>query len=213
MNINEMTTQHIISQMLVIQDSLNKHIHPEWDSQGWDWDLAIMAECGEILERWQGWKWWKKAPDISELSEYERFQLALEFIDVLHFCLSRHIDKYGYFFDNDVNNNLSHFYRYPVANAIKAPGVLPIMGALYTHFGYDERDVYRLYLAKNALNQFRQEMGSKEGTYNKIWGCNEDNHYLMWAFNSLKNETLNSSQLIESIKESLLKDYQNLGLL
>lgn len=206
MNINEMTTQQIISEMLMMQDSLNKQIHPEWDSQGWDWDLAIMAECGEILERWQGWKWWKKSPDISELSEYERFQLALEFIDVLHFCLSKYIENEGL----NVPCDEIGMNELPICDAMKHPSIGAMFYCLWLHFGYDAHDVYRLYLAKNALNQFRQEMGSKEGTYSKIWGVCEDNHYLMFAFNFLKNEPLNSNQLIESIKEWLLKDYRNL---
>ena len=36
-------------------------------------------------------------------------------------------------------------------------------------------DLYRLYIGKNALNQFRQEHGYKEGTYIKEWGGKEDN--------------------------------------
>lgn len=209
MNINEMTTQQIISEMLVMQDGLNKQIHPEWDSQGWDWDLAIMAECGEILERWQGWKWWKKAPDISELSDYERFQLALEFIDVLHFCLSRHIEQEGYFVHHDVDDYICIFRRVTVTNAIKTPGVLTIISALYTHFGYDERDVYRLYLAKNALNQFRQEMGSKEGSYQKVWRGLEDNHHLMWIFEGAE-KNMTAAKFIDQIKACLEINYNGL---
>ncbi len=35
--------------------------------------------------------------------------------------------------------------------------------------------LYRLYIGKNALNQFRQLHGYKEGTYRKIWNGREDN--------------------------------------
>lgn len=209
MNINEMTTQQIISEMLVMQDALNKQIHPEWESQGWDWDLAIMAECGEILERWQGWKWWKKAPDISELSECERFQLALEFIDVLHFCLSKDIE--GYVTSVDYAE-LSSSYDLPIRDVINKPDVVGIFGALYTHFGYDERDVYRLYLAKNALNQFRQEMGSKKGTYNKIWGVKADNYFLMLYFNQLSKYCESSADFIKSVNNCLTVRYKRLFL-
>ncbi len=36
-------------------------------------------------------------------------------------------------------------------------------------------ELYRLYIGKNALNQFRQMHGYKEGTYTKVWNGREDN--------------------------------------
>lgn len=36
-------------------------------------------------------------------------------------------------------------------------------------------ELYRLYIGKNALNQFRQTHGYKEGTYIKVWNGREDN--------------------------------------
>lgn len=44
------------------------------------------------------------------------------------------------------------------------------------HLDFDE--LYRIYIGKNALNQFRQEHGYKEGTYKKSWGGKEDNEVL-----------------------------------
>jgi len=40
---------------------------------------------------------------------------------------------------------------------------------------FDLEKAYVLYMAKNALNQFRQDNGYKEGTYIKMWGDVEDN--------------------------------------
>ena len=37
------------------------------------------------------------------------------------------------------------------------------------------QDLYRLYVGKNILNQFRQDNGYKEGTYVKVWDGKEDN--------------------------------------
>lgn len=37
------------------------------------------------------------------------------------------------------------------------------------------QDLYRLYIGKNILNQFRQDNGYKEGTYVKVWDGKEDN--------------------------------------
>lgn len=41
--------------------------------------------------------------------------------------------------------------------------------------GLNLTDLYRLYVGKNILNQFRQDHGYKEGTYIKVWNGKEDN--------------------------------------
>jgi hypothetical protein len=41
--------------------------------------------------------------------------------------------------------------------------------------GLDLDTLYRLYVGKNILNQFRQDNGYKEGTYVKVWDGSEDN--------------------------------------
>jgi dimeric dUTPase (all-alpha-NTP-PPase superfamily) len=54
-------------------------------------------------------------------------------------------------------------------------------------------DLYRLYVGKNILNQFRQDNGYKEGTYIKVWNGKEDNVVMqeLWDENgSLTPKTL-----------------------
>ena len=54
-------------------------------------------------------------------------------------------------------------------------------------------DLYRLYVGKNILNQFRQDHGYKEGTYIKLWNGKEDNVVMqeLWDENgSLTPKTL-----------------------
>ena len=54
-------------------------------------------------------------------------------------------------------------------------------------------DLYRLYVGKNILNQFRQDNGYKEGTYVKVWDGKEDNVIMqaLWEDNaSLTPKTL-----------------------
>lgn len=46
---------------------------------------------------------------------------------------------------------------------------------LETNFDYKPLDVIKLYLAKNALNQFRMENGYGNNTYLKMWPLKEDN--------------------------------------
>ena len=46
--------------------------------------------------------------------------------------------------------------------------------------------LYRLYVGKNILNQFRQDHGYKEGTYIKVWNGKEDNVIMqaLWEENA-----------------------------
>ncbi len=57
----------------------------------------------------------------------------------------------------------------------------------------DVPTLYRLYVGKNILNQFRQDNGYKDGSYIKIWNGEEDNVVMkrVWEENGeLKPETL-----------------------
>jgi len=52
--------------------------------------------------------------------------------------------------------------------------------------GLNLDSLYRLYVGKNILNQFRQDNGYKEGTYIKVWNDKEDNVVMksIWETNS-----------------------------
>jgi len=52
--------------------------------------------------------------------------------------------------------------------------------------GLNLNDLYRLYVGKNILNQFRQDHGYKEGTYVKVWNGKEDNVVMqaLWEENA-----------------------------
>jgi len=41
--------------------------------------------------------------------------------------------------------------------------------------GLDLESLYKLYVGKNILNQFRQDNGYKDGSYIKVWAGEEDN--------------------------------------
>lgn len=66
---------------------------------------------------------------------------------------------------------------------------LSVMGAL----NLDE--LYRLYVGKNILNQFRQDHGYKEGSYIKIWDGLEDNAVMKSAWE--ENPDMSPSELYE----------------
>jgi hypothetical protein len=49
--------------------------------------------------------------------------------------------------------------------------------------GFDE--LFRLYVGKNVLNNFRQDHGYKSGDYQKLWQGREDNEHLVEVLESL----------------------------
>ncbi|RUM63388.1 MAG: dUTPase, partial [Sulfurimonas sp.] len=52
--------------------------------------------------------------------------------------------------------------------------------------GLNIESLYRLYVGKNILNQFRQDNGYKDGSYIKVWAGEEDNVVMkrIWEENS-----------------------------
>lgn len=202
------------------QDSLNSLIHPQWREQNYSWQTAINAEFGEILERYQGWKWWKKSKPFSEWSAEEKFQLALEFIDILHFTISEMLEtihnytgaKFDpeksakslaskFYYEKDAEATLNNFC-YISPDRINIQAVFMACAAI---FQYSPIQTLQLYFAKNALNQFRQEMQARPEGYEKVWACGrEDNYYLQAAFNYCKQwEELEPKAFMDAIKIDL----------
>lgn len=73
------------------------------------------------------------------------------------------------------------------------------MSVLFEHFcllcnnlDLSFEELYKLYIGKNCLNQFRQDNGYKEGTYKKVWNGKEDNVVMKELLSSKKHnfETL-----------------------
>lgn len=61
-------------------------------------------------------------------------------------------------------------------------------------------DLYRLYVGKNILNQFRQDHGYKEGTYNKVWNGKEDNVVMQELWD--ENGSLTPTTLYGALKKA-----------
>ncbi|WP_037940171.1 dUTPase [Sulfurospirillum arcachonense] len=64
--------------------------------------------------------------------------------------------------------------------------------------GVDLKTLYKFYIAKNVLNQFRQDHGYKEGTYKKVWNGKEDNEVMLEI---LDNESLGSKELYAALEK------------
>jgi dimeric dUTPase (all-alpha-NTP-PPase superfamily) len=202
-----------IRNMLVLQDKMNTKIHPEWRTQGYEYYRAAWTECAELMDH-QGWKWWKKqVPDVS--------QVHLEIVDIWHFGLSMMIrDGPALDLDKLANHIEDAFIEEPINQDVSVVRMAELMAAnliifqvfsigafrdLYTKAGMTFDDLYRMYIAKNVLNFFRQDHGYKTGEYKKQWlDGREDNEHLAEIMASLDST---SPDYADNIYSQLLTRY------
>lgn len=179
-----MSVAQQLTTMAELQDALNVNVHPQWRTQGHAYYRAIWVECAELLDHF-GWKWWKhQTPDLD--------QVKLEVVDIWHFGLSelirdRRIDATR--LDADV---LAAFERTQTAGGDFRAAVetlaertlasreFPIDAfcAVMAALPIDLDELFRIYVGKNVLNNFRQANGYKSGHYMKVWQGREDNEHL-----------------------------------
>ncbi len=164
-----------------------------------DWKRCIYMECAEMIDSFS-WKHWKS---LNEDADWENHQI--EVIDVWHFIMSLAIENYSQnlkggieelainiaglnsFCKVDVDNDKYASQEEVIAKVESimrlslAEGSLELEKLIEEFFdlvimsGLDLQSLYRLYMGKNILNQFRQDNGYKDGTYIKIWDGEEDN--------------------------------------
>lgn len=171
----------LLTEMLNLQDSLNRRVDPEWTTRGNRWTRAIVVEGAEALDHY-GWKWWKKqTPDLP--------QVHLELVDIWHFILSFAIENYSSPADYIANSivvtseklefltgtDVRINFETLIASAAVGEVAFSVFVALMKQTGLTWDRLYQIYLAKNVLNMFRQDHGYKEGTYTKNWYGKEDN--------------------------------------
>ncbi len=197
--------------MLKLQTEMNGWVHPDWNTQGFEWYRAIWIEASEMLEHY-GWKWWKhQQPDMA--------QVKLEVIDIVHFSLSLELEK-GLPLDTLADAISQGFSKPKSAADIKASIELLALETLKDHtahfdiiaglmqqleMGFDE--LFEKYVGKNVLNVFRQDHGYKSGEYRKLWNGREDNEHLEDILAQLDD---NSDSYREDIYRSLSEIYSSL---
>lgn len=175
-----------------------------------NWRRCIYMECAEMVDSFP-WKHWKA---IAAEPDWHNHQI--EVVDVWHFIMSLAIEEYaqkqkGSLEDiakeisdskalTQIENTQSSFGEIE-AVLEKIENVMRIalskdeleIKELFSEFfdlvamsGLNLDTLYRLYVGKNILNQFRQDNGYKEGTYKKIWCGKEDNVVMksIWEINS-----------------------------
>ncbi|MEM7099594.1 MAG: dUTP diphosphatase [Pseudomonadota bacterium] len=181
----------MLNTMASMQDEHNKHVHPDWRNEGYEYYRAIWVECAEMLDHF-GWKWWKKqTPDLD--------QVKLELVDIWHFALSELL-RSGQLEDSVADLLAqSEIQDEPSADSFRtsieqlAESTLrtrsfvldDFVGAM-TKLPMTYAELYSMYVGKNVLNNFRQAHGYKDGTYQKLWQGREDNEHLVEVLNALE---------------------------
>jgi len=186
----------LMKEMLELQDSINSLINKEWRHAQNPWYRAIWTECAELMDH-IGWKWWKK-------QEIDIEQAQIELIDIWHFGLSDilqrkiTIDEISKELEKVSLDALIDIHHTTIDKSELLTKVEDFMAFTVTHKSFDIQsfmnlslmlsldivEIYKLYVAKNVLNSFRQHNGYKSGEYIKIWNNREDNEHLYEILNN-----------------------------
>jgi len=164
-----------------------------------NWSRCIYMECAEMIDSFS-WKHWK---NIDAQPDWENLQI--EVVDVWHFIISLGIENYSKTLRGNIEElaiNISQMpsfskldtqsYSFASQDEVMAkverimylvlsPDELDLDALIEEFFdltlmsGLNLETLYRLYVGKNILNQFRQDNGYKDGSYIKVWDTKEDN--------------------------------------
>ncbi len=194
-----------IQAMLQLQQQLNDATNGEnWEAgvtknaKAINWKRCIYMECAEMVDSF-AWKHWK-----SIAAEPDYANLQIEVVDVWHFVMSLALETYKKNMLGSIDTLAQQISEMPNYGLLyeKTAGFeresllliqieavmrdaleinLSLTKLIFDFFelvrmsNLDIHTLYRLYVGKNILNQFRQDHGYKEGTYIKVWNGNEDN--------------------------------------
>ncbi|MCK4737638.1 MAG: dUTP diphosphatase [Sulfurimonas sp.] len=164
-----------------------------------NWKRCIYMECAEMIDSFT-WKHWK---NIEQEADWDNLQI--EVVDVWHFIMSLAIENYSQTLRGGIEDlaidisELESFAKIDTQHEIFAlqdeviekiesimvdtisKETLNLEKLIADFFdlvlmcGLDLESLYKLYVGKNILNQFRQDHGYKDGTYIKVWAGEEDN--------------------------------------
>ena len=171
-----------------------------------NWKRCIYMESAEMIDSFS-WKHWK---NIAQEPDWANMQI--EVVDVWHFIMSLAIEDYNRnlkgiieniamdisqlpsYSSIEINNNsfanqkeIIELVEDIMLNVLKKDGfdineLIEQFFKLVLMSGLDLESLYKLYVGKNILNQFRQDNGYKEGTYIKVWNGDEDNVIMQKVF-------------------------------
>jgi dimeric dUTPase (all-alpha-NTP-PPase superfamily) len=189
-----------------------------------NWQRCITMESAEMIDSF-GWKHWKS---IDQKTDYANLQIEIvdvwHFVMslVLMFNarsgaesaeeLAQRIAQTPECQRLNVEETLSfgsdEALLMRIENVMRLsliPLSAEMVGAMIEEFfelayvgGLNLTALYRLYVGKNILNQFRQDHGYKEGTYHKIWEGMEDNAVMKRAWE--EDPDMTPDELYQTLK-------------
>ncbi len=192
-----------------------------------NWQRCIYMESAEMIDSF-AWKHWKS---INQEPDWHNLQI--EVVDVWHFVMSLVLQEYRRNMTGTVEDaaiGIAQMPHYQVLDEdsldfespelimiqieclmrdvlqtgkIKLSGILADFFELARMSALDINSLYRLYVGKNILNQFRQDHGYKEGTYIKEWNGLEDNAVMKTIWE--ENGTLKPEALYKMLEEQYSK--------
>lgn len=201
---------HTIMELFLHQDNFNKRVSGEnWMNKDLDWLRCVWVECAEAMN-YLDWKWWKQHKN-------KHGMLCLELIDVFIFGISHMMSEHKSPFlcaeiyqrsqDQASARTMSSAVCYlenVVSEAASKRGFdLRSFIAATRVLGLTSSDICAYYAGKNALNQFRQEMGYSQGGYNKQWGSMEDNEVLLEIIDNTPSKSHTIASYVAETTEQL----------
>ena len=218
-----------ILQMLQLQQQLNDNTNgKEWEKgitkngKIIDWKRCAYLECAELIESYP-WKHWKS---IDASPDYEN--IKIESVDIWHFIMSLALQEYYMNNLGDINKLAQDITNTPnydafcqdtkptdknyyeqiecVEELIKdlfcqstTTKIIESFFEVAMQSSLNLDTLYKLYIGKNILNQFRQDNGYKQGTYIKIWNNKEDNVIMQEILDSQDN--ISADELYKRLQE------------
>lgn len=222
-----------ILQMLELQQQLNDATNGlGWEDgmtkngKAIDWKRCTYLECAELIESYP-WKHWK---NIDAKPDYAN--IKIEAVDIWHFIMSQGLEDYKRSDLGSIEtlaNNINSLANFPafcteiqqtfkdyyeqiavvevLMKTIFCGGSTEKLMAAFIDVamqsGLNLDALYKLYVGKNILNQFRQDHGYKEGSYIKIWNGQEDNVTMQSILE--ENENISPDGLYQALEEAYPK--------
>ena len=194
-----------------------------------NWRRCIYMESAEMIDSfpWKHWKSIEQEPDWHnhqiEVVDVWHFIISLVIEESLKQDSSTSLEDIAdkisnsdsfekiinngeYFSDIDtVLENVENLMRISLSKeSLDLNALISEFFELVSISGLNIDSLYRLYVGKNILNQFRQDNGYKNGTYVKIWNNKEDNVVMKEIWENSSNLTP------ELLYEELTKVYMTL---
>lgn len=180
-----------------------------------NWRRCITMESAEMIDSF-GWKHWKS---IAQPTDYANLQIEIVDVwHFVMSLLLEFTHMNGAESIEELAQRIAHTPEYQKLNSdallefgaddilmmkienVMRLSLIPVspemIGAMIEEFfeltylgALNAIQLYRLYVGKNILNQFRQDHGYKEGHYVKIWNGLEDNAVMKLAWENNPNMT------------------------